>query len=90
MHVGWVPDGTGGYRGQLAALVKPNGRFGAAYMAAIKPFRRLLVYPALLRSIERDWKLGRRAREGGGNSEQSDAAKRSSGAADRLSTRPRN
>ena len=23
MHLGWVPDGTGGYRGQLAVLVKP-------------------------------------------------------------------
>jgi hypothetical protein len=39
----------------MAVLVKPNGRFGAAYMAAIKPFRYLLVYPALMRSIERDW-----------------------------------
>jgi hypothetical protein len=55
MHLGWVPDGTGGYRGQMAVLVKPNGRFGAAYMAAIKPFRYLFVYPALMRSIERDW-----------------------------------
>jgi Protein of unknown function (DUF2867) len=54
MHVGWVPDGTGGYRGQMAVLVKPNGQLGAAYMAAIKPFRYLFVYPALMRSIERD------------------------------------
>jgi hypothetical protein len=56
MHVGWVPDGTGGYRGQMAVLVKPNGLLGAAYMAAIKPFRHLIVYPALLRGIERDWR----------------------------------
>ena len=55
MHIGWVPDGTGGYRGQLAVLVKPNGRFGAADMAAIKPFRHLVVYPALMRALERDW-----------------------------------
>ncbi len=55
MHIGWVPDGTGGYRGQMAVLVKPNGRLGAAYMAAIKPFRHLVVYPALMRAIERDW-----------------------------------
>jgi Protein of unknown function (DUF2867) len=55
MHIGWVPDGTGGYRGQMAVLVKPNGRFGAAYMAAIKPFRYLFVYPALMRKIDRDW-----------------------------------
>jgi hypothetical protein len=55
MHIGWVPDGTGAYRGQMAVLVKPNGLFGAAYMAAIKPFRHLVVYPALMRAIERDW-----------------------------------
>jgi hypothetical protein len=55
MHIGWVPDGTGGYRGQMAVLVKPNGWFGAAYMAAIKPFRYLLVYPAVMRAVERDW-----------------------------------
>jgi Protein of unknown function (DUF2867) len=56
MHIGWVPDGAGGYRGQMAVLVKPNGRFGAAYMAAIKPFRYLFVYPAVLRQLERDWR----------------------------------
>jgi hypothetical protein len=55
MHVGWVPDGEGGFRGQMAVLVKPNGLLGAAYMAAIKPFRHLIVYPALMRSLERDW-----------------------------------
>ena len=33
MHIGWVPDATGGYRGQMAVLVKPCGRLGAAYMA---------------------------------------------------------
>ncbi|MDQ3734344.1 MAG: DUF2867 domain-containing protein [Actinomycetota bacterium] len=56
MHRGWVPDDSGGYRGQMAVLVKPNGLFGAAYMAAIKPFRYLFVYPALIRSIERGWR----------------------------------
>src|SRR4029453_16623744 len=28
MHLGWVPDQTGGYRGQMAVLVKPNGLLG--------------------------------------------------------------
>jgi hypothetical protein len=55
LHIGWVPDGTGGYRGQMAVLVKPNGLFGKAYMAAIKPFRHRIVYPPLLRQIEREW-----------------------------------
>jgi hypothetical protein len=55
MHIGWVPDGTGGYRGQMAVLVKPNGRLGSAYLAAIRPFRHLIVYPPMMREIERDW-----------------------------------
>jgi hypothetical protein len=55
MHIGWVPDGSGGYRGQMAVLVKPNGWFGIAYMAVIRPFRHLIVYPAMLRQIERAW-----------------------------------
>jgi hypothetical protein len=56
MHVGWVPDGTGGCRGQMAVLVKPNGALGAAYLAAIAPFRRLVVYPLMMRDIGRAWR----------------------------------
>jgi len=56
MHLGWVPDGSGGYRGQLAVLVKPNGLPGAGYMAAIRPLRHLIVYPALIREIGRAWR----------------------------------
>jgi hypothetical protein len=55
MHLGWVQDGTGGYRGQMAVYVKPNGLLGNAYMAAIRPFRHLIVYPQMMRRIERDW-----------------------------------
>ena len=55
MHVGWVTDGAAGYRGQMAVLVKPNGLLGQAYMAAIRPFRHLIVYPAAMRQIERQW-----------------------------------
>jgi hypothetical protein len=55
MHLGWVPDGQGGYRGQMAVLVKPNGLLGHAYMAAIRPFRHVLVYPPMLRQIGREW-----------------------------------
>ena len=56
MHLGWVPDGRGGYRGQMAVLVKPNGLLGHAYMAAIRPFRHVLVYPPMLRQIGREWR----------------------------------
>jgi hypothetical protein len=56
MHIGWVPDDSGsGYHAQMAVLVKPNGRLGKAYMAAIKPFRYALVYPLLVRSLARQW-----------------------------------
>ena len=56
LHLGWVPDeSTGGYRGQMAILVKPNGLFGRAYMAGIAPFRHLIVYPKLISDIERRW-----------------------------------
>jgi hypothetical protein len=56
MHIGWVPDPTGGYRGQMAVLVKPNGLLGTAYMAAIAPFRHRIVYPPLLREMGRAWR----------------------------------
>jgi hypothetical protein len=52
MHIGRVADGLGGFRAQMAVLVKPNGLLGTAYMAAIKPFRHLIVYPPLLRRME--------------------------------------
>ena len=55
LHIGWVPDEQGGYRGQMAVYAKPNGRFGAAYMAAIRPFRHLIVYPQMMRQIGRKW-----------------------------------
>jgi hypothetical protein len=58
LHLAWVPDGAGGYRGQMAVLVKPNGLLGNAYMAAIAPFRHLIVYPALLRDVGRKWAAG--------------------------------
>ena len=58
LHLGWVEDGAGGHHAQMAVLVKPNGLEGRVYMAAIKPFRHLIVYPPLIREIEREWKAG--------------------------------
>jgi hypothetical protein len=56
MHIGWVPDEAGGFRAQMAVLVKPNGLLGTAYMAAIRPFRYLIVYPAVMREMGRRWR----------------------------------
>ncbi|MBL7499372.1 DUF2867 domain-containing protein [Frankia sp. CNm7] len=57
LHVGWVPDDAGGYHGQLAVLVKPNGRLGRAYMTAIAPLRHRIVYPTMLAGIARRWQM---------------------------------
>jgi hypothetical protein len=59
LHLGWVPDGAGSYHGEMAVYVKPNGMLGEAYMAAIRPFRHVLVYPAMLQEIERAWRAVR-------------------------------
>jgi uncharacterized protein DUF2867 len=55
MHLAWVEQGEGRYQGQMTVYVKPRGRFGKGYMALIKPFRYWVVYPALMRQIERTW-----------------------------------
>jgi hypothetical protein len=55
MHLAWVDQGAGRYQGQMAVYVKPRGLFGKGYMALIKPFRYLIVYPALMRQTERTW-----------------------------------
>ncbi len=54
MHIGRIRAAAGVCRAQMAVLVKPNGLRGTGYMAAIRPFRRLIVYPAMLRGIERE------------------------------------
>ena len=55
IHLTWVDTGDGRYQGQMAVYVKPRGLFGEAYMGFIKPFRYGVVYPALMRQIERAW-----------------------------------
>jgi Protein of unknown function (DUF2867) len=54
-HLAWVERDDGRYEGRMAVYVNPNGAFGRAYMALIKPFRYWVVYPALLRQMERTW-----------------------------------
>ncbi|HWF32877.1 MAG TPA: DUF2867 domain-containing protein [Solirubrobacteraceae bacterium] len=56
MHLAWAEQGDGHYQGQMAVYVKPRGALGEAYMALIKPFRYLIVYPALMRQFERMWR----------------------------------
>lgn len=56
LHLGWADQGDGRYRGQMAVYVKPRGTLGSSYMALIKPFRYCVVYPELMRMIDREWR----------------------------------
>jgi hypothetical protein len=52
-----VPSVTG-YRLYWAIYVRPVGNVTAWYMRLIDPFRRFIIYPAVLRQIERVWVRG--------------------------------
>ena len=54
-HLAWVERDDGCFEGRMAVYVKPRGAFGRAYMALIKPFRYWVVYPALMKQMERAW-----------------------------------
>jgi hypothetical protein len=67
MHIGGVEEEDGFLRVQMAVLVKTNGRFGDIYMAAIRPFRHLIVYPVMMREGREMWERiggGGAARDG--------------------------
>ena len=55
LHLAWANQGNDSCRGQMGVYVKPRGKLGATYMALIRPFRHLIVYPALMRQIGRAW-----------------------------------
>lgn len=44
-----------GYRLYIAVYVNPVSRLTPLYMAFIEPFRRFIVYPAIVRGIRRAW-----------------------------------
>ena len=48
-----------GYRLYWGIYVRPVGRITAWYMRLIDPFRRVIIYPALLRYIKGAWSQGR-------------------------------
>ncbi len=55
MHLAWIDQGEGRYRGQMGVYVKPRGRVGTGYMALIAPFRHHIVYPAAIRQLGHAW-----------------------------------
>jgi hypothetical protein len=52
LSIGQTP---GGYLAYLAVYAQPVHRFTGLYMRAIAPFRRLVVYPALIRKMQNAW-----------------------------------
>jgi hypothetical protein len=48
-------EAVAGYRVYFAVYVREVSRFTPVYMAAIDPFRKVIVYPALLRSVSAQW-----------------------------------
>ena len=46
---------SGGYLAYLGVFVQPVHRFTKLYMGAIAPFRRLVVYPAIIRKVQSAW-----------------------------------
>ncbi len=45
----------GGYLAYAGVFVKPVHRFTRLYMRAIAPFRRMVVYPAVIRRVQSTW-----------------------------------
>lgn len=64
LHLMWLP-GDEGHELRCAVLTQPNGVPGRAYMAAITPVRVLVVWPALVRTVERAWQAYRAPVRGG-------------------------
>jgi hypothetical protein len=60
LQLAWVEQGEDRFRGQMGVYVKPRGKLGEAYLKFIEPFRHFIVYPALMRQIERAWMPDRR------------------------------
>ena len=48
-------EGTTGYRFYFGVYVRSVGRLTPVYMSLIDPFRRLIVYPSLMRSVHASW-----------------------------------
>jgi hypothetical protein len=55
MHIAWVDKGDGTHAPRMAVYVKPRGWLGRLYMAIISPFRHLVVYPAMMRTLSTAW-----------------------------------
>jgi hypothetical protein len=55
LHLSWVEKESGRYSVILAVYVKSRGWQSRAYLALIRPFRHLVVYPAWIAHLTRTW-----------------------------------
>ena len=51
----WVEQERDRYQAHMAVYVKTRGALSRAYLLLIQPFRHVIVYPALLRQVQRNW-----------------------------------
>jgi hypothetical protein len=58
-----IGEVRGGYLAYWAIYVKPVSRYTGLYMTTIAPFRHYVVYPAIIRNVQRAWaeRHGKRA-----------------------------
>ena len=62
-----IRPAPGGYLAYLGVFVQPVHQFTRLYMGAIAPFRRLVVYPAIIRSMQSAWAERYRGESGVGS-----------------------
>jgi hypothetical protein len=55
LHFAWVALPGGRYTPRLGVYVKSRGRLSDLYLAAIRPFRHWIVYPAWTGKVAREW-----------------------------------
>jgi hypothetical protein len=55
LHLSRVPIDADRFHAFVAVYVQRKGVLGTVYMALIKPFRHLAVYPILLKELTRGW-----------------------------------
>lgn len=55
LHLGWVEVQPGLFAPQIAVYTKARGLLGKMYLKLIEPFRRLIVYPGMMRAVARAW-----------------------------------
>ena len=55
IHFSWINKNDNDYMAVLAIYVKPRGIFGRLYLKLIEPFRRHIVYPAMIKTIKKQW-----------------------------------